>query len=116
MFSFERSGVGVTGAGLGAGFCASAWLQLINRMASITKANPVFFMVAVLLEVRTFCAFTYPDTATTRLVRICDRGLLSRAFNRGEERLWDRTVSLAGQESRLPRRRRCCRTCRRTPT
>src|SRR6267378_4788911 len=52
MFSFERSGVGVIGAGLAAGFCASAWLQLTRRMASKTKANPVFFMVAVLLEVR----------------------------------------------------------------
>src|SRR6267378_3285066 len=52
MFSFERSGVGVIGAGLAAGFCASAWLQLTRRMASKTKANPRFFMVAVLLEVR----------------------------------------------------------------
>ena len=70
MFSFEKSGVGVTGAGLAAGFCASAWLQLIRRMASKAKAIPVFFMAAVLLEVCAFCAFTYPDTATTRLVHI----------------------------------------------
>src|SRR6267378_8610595 len=52
MFSFERSGVGVIGTGLAAGFCASAWLQLTRRVASKRKANPVFFMVAVLLEVR----------------------------------------------------------------
>jgi len=70
MFSFDRSGVGVTGAGLAAGFCASVWLQLIKRMASKAKVNPVLFMVAVLLEVRAFCAFTYPDTASTRLVGI----------------------------------------------
>src|SRR6266404_1280255 len=37
MFSFEKSGAGVTGAGLAAGFCASAWLQLIRRMASKQK-------------------------------------------------------------------------------
>jgi hypothetical protein len=57
---------------LAAGFCASAWLQFIRRMASKAKANPVFFIVAVLLEVRAFCAFTYPDTATPGLVRIGD--------------------------------------------
>jgi len=40
-------------------------------MASTVKAIAVFFMAAVLLEARAFCAFTYQDTATTRLVRIC---------------------------------------------
>jgi hypothetical protein len=45
-------------------------------MASTTKAIPVFFMAAVLLEVRAFCAFTYQDTAATsrvRIVRISNR-------------------------------------------
>jgi hypothetical protein len=37
-------------------------------MATTAKAIPVFFMAAVLLEVRAFCAFIYQDTATTRLV------------------------------------------------
>jgi hypothetical protein len=37
---------------------------------------PVFFMAAVLLGMRAFCAFTYPDTAATRLVRIVDCELL----------------------------------------
>jgi hypothetical protein len=70
MFSFDRSGVGVTGASVAAGFCARAWLQLMRKMASRAKAIPVLFMVAVLLEVGAFCAFTYPDTATTRIVCI----------------------------------------------
>jgi hypothetical protein len=68
MFSFVRSGAIVTGADLGESFCACAPSQLTRIMASTTKAIPVFFMAAVLLEVRAFCAFTYPDTAATRLV------------------------------------------------
>src|ERR1700730_2385611 len=70
MFSFARSGAIVTGVDLSAGFCACAPLQLTRIMASTTKAIPVFFMVSVLLEVRAFCAFIYPDTATTPPVRI----------------------------------------------
>src|ERR1700674_817443 len=68
MFSFDRSGVGVTGASLAAGFCASVWLQLMRKIASKAKTNPVFFMVAVLLKARASRAFTYPDTAATALV------------------------------------------------
>src|SRR6266850_7308474 len=80
MFSFDRSGVGVTGAGLAAGFWASASLQLIRRMASKAKANPVFFIAAVLLEVRAFRAFTHPDTATTRRVRILRLRITEQGF------------------------------------
>jgi hypothetical protein len=35
-------------------------------------------MAALLLEVRAFCAFTYPDTATARLVRFMVLGKLLR--------------------------------------
>jgi hypothetical protein len=68
MLSFVRSGAIVTGADLGASFCAYAPSQLAKITASTTKAIPVFFMVAVLLEVRAFCAFTHPDTAAAILV------------------------------------------------
>src|SRR5260370_22892656 len=70
MFSFVRSGAIVTDTDLSAGFCACAALQFMSRMASEAKAIAVFFMAAVLLEVRAFRAFIYPDTATTRPVRI----------------------------------------------
>src|SRR5260370_41469437 len=70
MFSFDRSGAGVTGTGLGAGFCAHTPSQLARRMASKAKANPVFFMVVDLLEARASCAFICPDTTATSLVQI----------------------------------------------
>jgi hypothetical protein len=70
MFSFVRSGAIVTGVDLGVSLCACAPSQLTRIMASTTKAIPVFFMAAVLLEVRAFCAFIYLDTATMCLVRI----------------------------------------------
>src|SRR6266852_2828630 len=73
MFSFDRSGAGVAGMGLGAGFCAYTPSQLARRMASKAKVNPVFFIVFIgadLLEVRACCAFIYPDTTATSLVRI----------------------------------------------
>jgi hypothetical protein len=38
--------------------------------ASKTKANLVFFMVAVLLEGHAFCAFTCLDTAATYCVQV----------------------------------------------
>src|SRR5713226_8238009 len=58
MFSFDRSGAGVTGTGLGAGVCAYTPSQLARRMASKAKVNRIFFMVADLLEVRACRAFT----------------------------------------------------------
>jgi hypothetical protein len=38
-------------------------------MASTTKATPVFFTAAVLLEVRAFCAFIHQDTVAITPVR-----------------------------------------------
>jgi hypothetical protein len=54
---------------LGTGFCACATSQLNSPIASNANVNVVVFMVAVLLEVRAFRAFIYPDTAATILVR-----------------------------------------------
>jgi hypothetical protein len=60
-------------------------------MASKAKAIPVFFMAAVLLKVRAFCAFTYPDTAVTSLVQI---------------EHWLAAVRRQGSVAALPRRNR----------
>src|SRR6266567_5275971 len=69
MFSLDRSGAVVSGADLGATFCARTPAQVIRRIVSTAKATRNFFMV-VLLEVRAFCAFIYLDTATVSPVRI----------------------------------------------
>src|SRR6266567_5467302 len=69
MFSLDRSGAVVSGADLGATFCARTPAQVIRTIVSTAKATRNFFMV-VLLEVRAFCAFIYLDTATMSPVRI----------------------------------------------
>src|SRR6202521_5318422 len=77
IFNFDKSGAGVSSAGLGAGFCACAGLQLMRRMASKAEANPVCFMVAVSLK----CARSAPSFIQTPPPRISfvfgDCGLLS---------------------------------------
>src|SRR6266851_1625986 len=108
MFSFDRSGAGVTGTGLGTGFCAYTRSQIARRMASKAKANPVFFMVADLLEARACCAFIYPDTAATSLVRIYSV--------RGRDGAGRKRCPSAGRErtgERLPDVRRGTIFCRR---
>jgi hypothetical protein len=88
MFSFDRSGAGVTGTGLGAGVCADTPSQFARRKASKVRVNPVFFIAANLLEGRASCAFTYPDTTATFLVRIYSSSaivkLRSTFLRRGE--------------------------------
>jgi hypothetical protein len=81
MFSFVRSGVATVGADLGTGFCALAPSQLNSATASKAKTHVILFMAAVLLEVRAFRAFIYPDTAATTSVHFkLSSGIISTSL------------------------------------